>query len=288
MSVHSPPAEVNLQQIKEKSPLTSSALSVLFPGDEKELGIDVRGESFSLGIKEKEDGNSVIFSTWVKMGHRYCRPAPCYHGFASQPPSKRPCCRLQSAVDPDTRRRRSLCAPLVPHRRTSSQHWSWCFLSFHPKRINNIESNRSRHVGCLSEKTIHGRSTVQPNHTRSIDLARAHRTGVIRTQISEQRRRRRISDEREWERDELTSWVPRRSQESDTKGRCKGPREWYEHPRRTRRWMESAKRSEVLPWQCNKVKPVDSWDRAIHNQEHVDDSADRPSTLLRIPFYPVS
>ena len=29
------------------------------------------------------------------MGHRYCRPLPCYHGYASLPPAQRACCRPQ-------------------------------------------------------------------------------------------------------------------------------------------------------------------------------------------------
>ncbi|UJR38266.1 hypothetical protein I4U23_030939 [Adineta vaga] len=32
------------------------------------------------------------------MGHRYCRPLPCYHGYASLPPAKRPCCRSQTST----------------------------------------------------------------------------------------------------------------------------------------------------------------------------------------------
>ena len=66
-------------------------------------------------------GRQVIFFT-VKMGHRYCRPAPCYHGSASQPPSKRPCCRLQSAVNVDLRRSKSSCAPVVPRPCRTSFH----------------------------------------------------------------------------------------------------------------------------------------------------------------------
>jgi len=41
------------------------------------------------------------------MGHRYCRPMPCYHGCASLPPSKRSCCRLQPSILIDTREIRS-------------------------------------------------------------------------------------------------------------------------------------------------------------------------------------
>ncbi|CAF2181456.1 unnamed protein product, partial [Rotaria magnacalcarata] len=29
------------------------------------------------------------------MGLKYSRPSPCYHGYASLPPSKRSCCRFQ-------------------------------------------------------------------------------------------------------------------------------------------------------------------------------------------------
>jgi hypothetical protein len=32
------------------------------------------------------------------MGNGYGRPMPCYHGYASHPPTKQPCCRPPPAM----------------------------------------------------------------------------------------------------------------------------------------------------------------------------------------------
>ncbi len=41
------------------------------------------------------------------MGNRYCRPIPCYHGYAYLPPARRPCCRFQPSMLIYTRENRS-------------------------------------------------------------------------------------------------------------------------------------------------------------------------------------
>ncbi len=45
------------------------------------------------------------------MGHRYCRPIPCYHGYGSLPPARRPCCRFQPSMLICTREIRSKLGP---------------------------------------------------------------------------------------------------------------------------------------------------------------------------------
>ncbi|CAF1359736.1 unnamed protein product, partial [Rotaria sp. Silwood1] len=37
------------------------------------------------------------------MGQKYTHPIPCYHGYASLPPSQRQCCRSQPLILTHTR-----------------------------------------------------------------------------------------------------------------------------------------------------------------------------------------